>query len=508
MEIYAKIEKKQKNKLYIPTKLCINIVAQFYGTIKVRMFKFIDKIISEFRICFTRTATFKWFAVILIGFIVRSDSMGVTSVIRDLCIDGRLYSTMMHFFRSSAWSLTGVFRSWCHVVLKFAPLMRDNDGSVILVGDGTKISKEAKHMPGVKKHHQDSENSGKASYIFGHLFGCIGILASNTNKILCIPLLMTIQDGVKKMFAWNNTNERQGSHVEQIIEDACRAASIVGKAILLLDRYFLTTSALLKISRWNADNPDKQIKLVTKTKANVTAYEKPEKQHRRGRPRKKGATVHLKELFGKQELFKDVQVFMYGKQETVKYYAVNLLWKQGLYQELRFVLVQYKDVNSILVTTDLSMEAEAVIRMYSHRFNIECTFKTMKQLIGVGCYHFWSKHMPKLNKYGETDISALSEEAKNKILEVINAIEKYVMICCIATGTLQILLLTHSSIVSPQRLKYRRTISSNTPTEDVLADYLRRNLFRFMDLCPDLGIIRFIMPKQHKNEELSADMVA
>ena len=295
------------------------------------MIKFIDKIISEFRICFTRQAAFEWFAVIAIGFMVRSDSMGVTSIIRDLCINEYLYPAMMHFFRASSWSLSGVFKAWCHIILKYAPIMRDDDGSVILVGDGTKISKEAKHMPGVKKHHQDSENSGKASYIFGHLFGCIGILASNTNKILCIPLLMSIQDGVKHILSWKNPDDRQGSHVVQIIEDACKAASIMGKAVLLLDRYFLTESALQKINQWNGDNPDKLIKLVTKAKSNVTAYEKPEKKAHRGRPRKKGKTVHLKDLFRNQQLFNDIQVFMYGKQETVRYYAVNLLWKQGLY---------------------------------------------------------------------------------------------------------------------------------------------------------------------------------
>jgi len=472
------------------------------------MIKFIDKIILEFCTYFTRKAAFEWFVIIVIGFMVRSDSMGVTSIIRDLCINEHFYAAIMHFFRSSAWSLDGVFKAWCHIILKHAPIMRDNDDSVILVGDGTKISKEAKHMPGVKKHHQDSENSSKASYIFGHLFGCIGILASNTNKILCIPLLMTIQDGVKHILSWKNPNGRQGSHVVQIIEDACKVASIMGKSILLLDRYFLTESALQKINQWNSDNPDKLIKLVTKAKSNATAYEKPEKKSHRGRPRKKGETVHLRDLFSSQQLFNDMQVFMYGKQETVRYYSVSLLWKQGLYQELKFVLVQYKGINSILVTTDLSMNPEAVIRMYSHRFKIECTFKTMKQLIGVGCYHFWSKYMPKLNKYKENDNSPLSDFAKMRIYDTLDAIEKYVMLCCVATGILQILTLTYSSVISVKALKYRRTVSSNTPTEDVIADYLRRNLFRFVHLCPNLAISRFIRAKQSTDEIDSTGMVA
>ncbi|MEG1928773.1 MAG: hypothetical protein RR090_09155 [Niameybacter sp.] len=43
---------------------------------------------------------------------------------------------------------------------------------------------------------------------------------------------------------------------------------------------------------------------------------------------------------------------MYGKEETVSYYCINLLWGPKLYQELRFVLVTYQGKQCILVSTD------------------------------------------------------------------------------------------------------------------------------------------------------------
>lgn len=55
-------------------------------------------------------------------------------------------------------------------------------GMVVLVGDGMKQAKEARRMPGVKKLHQESENSSKADYIFGHLFGAVGILMGTLEK--------------------------------------------------------------------------------------------------------------------------------------------------------------------------------------------------------------------------------------------------------------------------------------------------------------------------------------
>jgi hypothetical protein len=38
----------------------------------------------------------------------------------------------------------------------------------VLSGDNIKVAKEAQKMLGVKKLHQDSENSGKSKYIFDH----------------------------------------------------------------------------------------------------------------------------------------------------------------------------------------------------------------------------------------------------------------------------------------------------------------------------------------------------
>ena len=51
------------------------------------MLKFIDEILLCFRPCFSRMAAFEWFATIITGLMVRSDSLGITSIIRGLVLD-------------------------------------------------------------------------------------------------------------------------------------------------------------------------------------------------------------------------------------------------------------------------------------------------------------------------------------------------------------------------------------------------------------------------------------
>ncbi|WP_342478707.1 hypothetical protein NYE24_11450 [Paenibacillus sp. FSL H7-0350] len=45
-----------------------------------------------------------------------------------------------------------------------------------------KQTKDGRRMPGVKKLYQGSENVSKKDYIFGHLFGAIGILVGDSRK--------------------------------------------------------------------------------------------------------------------------------------------------------------------------------------------------------------------------------------------------------------------------------------------------------------------------------------
>ncbi|WP_176764814.1 hypothetical protein [Natribacillus halophilus] len=87
------------------------------------------------------------------------------------------------------------------------------------------------------------------------------------------------------------------------------------------------------------------------------------------------------------------------KEETVHYLCLDLLWGQGLYQELRFVLVNHNGRLAILVSTDRTFAATDIIHLYGYRFKIEGTFREMKQTIGGFGYRFWSKAMPKLNRY-------------------------------------------------------------------------------------------------------------
>ena len=262
------------------------------------MFRFIEQILDGFRPCFSRRAAFRWFVVVIVGLMLRSDRLGVTSIIRDLALDPSGYESLIHFFRSTAWDAGKIRDKWYRILVSKAPLLRIH-GRVVLIGDGVKQSKEGYFIPGVKKMVQESEDSSKPQYIFGHMFGAVGVLAGTLERHFCLPLKINIQEGLRSASLWDNSGISPESHIIQMIESAFETADVFGRSILLLDRYFLTTSALRKQAELNAayGSPD-HVTIVTKAKSNYVAYRKPAPKApgAKGRPRLKGDTVKLSEL--------------------------------------------------------------------------------------------------------------------------------------------------------------------------------------------------------------------
>ena len=469
----------------------------------IPMIKFINTVLIGFRGCFSREATFKWFVTVVIGMMTRNDNLGVTSVIRALSLK-HIYEPLIRFFKSDAWNIRDASIKWASIVGdNTVGLVRIGD-SVVLIGDSLMKSKEGRRMPAVKRLHQASENSSKEEYIYGQLFGCVGMLAEQGKKTFCIPLACELQDGVRGIMSWEGW-ARLSSQTVEMIKLAHRFTQTFPKAILLLDRYYLTKPAIEWLDILNIRGGG--LRAIIMAKFNVNAYEKAEdrKPGERGAPRKKRATIKLADLFiTEADKFKQANVTLYGKDTYIKYLAKDLLWGKGLYRMMRFVIVQYGDKRAIIASTDTSISPINIVVLYAKRFSIECTFKSMKYDVAAFSNRFWSKSMPKLKRYEKFGMPDRTEKIKDKharksIRKSLDAPEGYVFCGVVAVGLLQMLSLRNVHLNEIKNTRYLRTPSRTSESEATIADYLEKYVYWHIAEESDLPVSAIILEKMGRD---------
>lgn len=435
---------------------------------------------------FSRCAAFKQFVLNVMGSLLRDDNYGVTSFVRSLGLSGDCYQNILHMFRSKAINIPLLRHAWIAAVKKHAPFFyaesekNKENRCVTLVIDHKKNSKEARHMPLVHKMFQESDTQSKAEYIFGHCWGAVGVLIGNTaDRLACLPLMIQIQDGLKGLMTWKECDIIDETMITRLYRNAIECAGqLKCNCRFLADRAFLSKEALKLIEKYN-EASEYILHVVTKCRNNTIAFKEPVLQKgKRGRPPKRGERVKLNDLFETHRKdFKEEKMIIYGEEKSVRYLVIDLLWKQGYYKKLRFVLsVMDKTVKSILVTDDLSLTGKEVIEHYCFRYRVETMFRTMSQN-GSFSYRFWTTAMSKLNRFAKSSdpdpLSKIKEQNKRvKILECINAIELYMLVCGMATGINQIISVTID--MDPQLMRWQRTPAKKRPSEENIMHAMKR----------------------------------
>lgn len=472
------------------------------------MLKELSAILMAFSPCFSRVAAFRQFVVVVFGFLVRLDFRGVTSLIRWLALEPGQYETLLHFFKASSWRLAEIQQCWANIIQRQCSLVMLN-GHFLMVGDGIKINKEARKMPGVKKLHQESDNSGKAPFIFGHHFGVVGLLTGTAKSMFCVPVMAEIHEGMETIRTFQGkqapvVNDQQSvTIVTLMISLAGSLARHLAKpSLLILDAYYAVGPTFILAKEYIDETGQRLLHVITRAKNDVVGYTGPPPtpdKPGRGRPPVWGEKVKLREQFNQRaNEFQTLTLTLYGKEVTLSYLCLDLLWRP-IKEKVRFVLVKDGSDFFILMCSNLQWLPGEIIQAYSYRFKIEVAFKGLKHLLGSFYYRFWTKAMPKLHKKSSVDLSCITDAAKQRLIaETVNAIEGFVNFGCIAFGILQILAQNYPLEIWRKYTGWLRTKKTIVPSEEVVRLVIQENFYHNFDDFSNTAILQIIGAKRRR----------
>lgn len=435
--------------------------------------------VQELRGSCARRRTFMWMSLVLAGLSIRADLAGVSSLVRVLGLEAKVYRCLLHLFHTPGLNLDKLSGAWTKLVLKvFTPLRLGN--RLVLIGDGLKVAKEGKKMPAVKKLHQSSQNNSKPAYIFGHSFQALGLLVRGPlGHLCCILLTSRIHEGV----VFSNRDQRTllDKFVTLFLEVV---TTLNNPTVLIVDAYYACRKVLRGLLAAGHH-------VITHVRANAVAYLPAiqPKTRRRGRPRVYGEKVRLRDLWrARAKQFIEAPSPVYGERGVIlRYYTIDLLWRP-VGQLVRFVLVEHPTRGRLIVMgTDLSLTALELITCYGYRFKIEVAFKQALHTLGTYAYHFWMMTMtPISHRSGNQYLHRKSKHYRDHVRRKLAAYHRYVQLGCIAQGLLQYLALYFRRDVWAYFRSWLRTMKpAQPPSEAVVARALRNTLPEFLLDKPD-----------------------
>ena len=456
----------------------------------------VEQILEQLRPAFSREATFQWFVLLIWGVLLNNQPAAITSYLNAIGLTEGYYHQALHWFNSKGFSAKKLSLQWSKWLRGHENTYRIR-GQRVYVGDGIKVGKEGRQMPGVKKLHQESEDVGKPEWIRGHYFSALSQLLGTEKICFAVPVVLKIHDGIKSKPTPNPDKKgkvkKSKTTLVTKMANLCATYATEGSYVIL-DSYY-ACKELIKRFRQNS------LHLITRVRCSTVAYAPfcplPTAKGR-GRPRRWGDSVKLESLFSLSHHFQHTSLWLYGRLTRVSYQCVEFYWDNPD-KPVKFVLTQFANGRQlILLCTDLELSAPEIIVAYSLRFKIEVTFRQLIHLLGGFAYHFWLKSIPSLPTWPSNLIlSDYPQDIQTQILAKVEAFERFVTLNAIALGLLQVLSLEVPQAIWQYFPRWFRTLPSHGfPSERVTLHALQAQAQSiFPQSPPCLLLPKFLTPK-------------
>ena len=310
-------------------------------------------ILSWFQEAFS-SPSFKVFSSFIVGFIQLGKERHTSSMVQSLARSflSRSLSSFTRFLGKNAWAMDEVFGTSLY---KFFRTLRIQGGSIVfLLLDDTIIKKTGKKIPGCAWYKDHAQNLAN---VFGHQW----VLAALFYKQSILPLAARLYHpkGAKGCGRFQTKITLAKRILQRLhLPVAC-------KLYVLADSWYWCKELALLCRSYGYH-------MISQLKSNSVVWEK-------------GKRTPVAELASRTSAFREVSVFLYGKNKTLKI-AKFIAVVKGFGRVAVVIVKEKRKKIRYLVSTNFLLPTLEVVKFYAHRWKIEQMIKDLKQRLGLGDY--------------------------------------------------------------------------------------------------------------------------
>jgi SRSO17 transposase len=310
-------------------------------------------ILSWFQEAFS-SPSFKIFSSFIVGFIQLGKEGHTSSMVQSLSRSflSRSLSSFTRFLGKNSWAMDEVLATALH---KFFHTLKIKARSVIfLLLDDTIIKKTGKKIPACSWYKDHAQNLAN---VFGHQW----VLAALFYKQSVLPLGARLYHpkGAKGCGRF----QTKIALAKKILQSL--RLPVACKLYVLADSWYWCKELALLCRSYGYH-------MISQLKSNSIVWVK-------------GKRTPVAQLASRISAFREVSVFLYGKNKTLKI-AKFIAVVKGFGPVAVVIVKEKRKKIRYLVSTNFLLPALEVVKFYSHRWKIEQLIKDLKQRLGLGDY--------------------------------------------------------------------------------------------------------------------------
>jgi len=280
--------------------------------------------------------------------------------------------------------------SWLALARQFVRLILANINNEVvhLAIDDTLTLRSSKKAPGSQIHHQHGSKPNLASYVRGQCWVSLAMILKRADKTpVALPLLTRLIPSA------GNTGKLIAANT--LIRSVYRLFQGL-KVRVLVDSWYMRRCFIQSMQQRDFD-------VIGQVRIDTRLYDEPplKKKGQRGRPRKYGEKYTPKRIAHLKKT--EDTLSLYGKEQTLRYRSkiVKARFLDG--QLVRVVWCEFKSDSGrwkstcLLLSTDITLSPEQVIKSYGLRWSIESMFNQLK--LAWGLKEAWQQTRQTLHRW-------------------------------------------------------------------------------------------------------------